>query len=184
MSTNSAMLSLKLNFLSHNCSKLLELNNSFTNRGHFLKMIVLSTKNPCVIFKTKHFVPHNSIPSSQIWKIPSQMGGHFFNMIIVSTNSAMLSSKLKILSHISIPSCQSWNILSQIGSFFSDNHFEHQKPYVIFKLNVLSHNSGPSSQIWKIPSQTEVIFLRLSFWVQQPYIIFKIEHFIPHFCLS
>ena len=44
---------------------------------------------------------HNSVPSCQTWKIPSQTG-LFFEVIFLSTNNPMLSSNLNILSHISV----------------------------------------------------------------------------------
>ena len=70
--------------------------------GCFYEMIILSTNNP-MLFSKLNILSGNSIPTGQIWKIPSQTGVvFFFKMIILSTNNLMLTSKLNILSHISV----------------------------------------------------------------------------------
>ena len=103
------------------------------------------------------------IPPFQIVKFDKFLHkeGHFFKTIILSTNSAMLSSKLNILSHNSIPNCQICEIPSQIEViFFKTIVFSTTNPMLSSKFNVLSNNSVPRSQIWKIPSQIGVIFFK------------------------
>ena len=82
--------------------------NYFSNKGCFyFKMIILSTNN-AMLSSRLNVLSHNSIPSGQIWNIPSQTGVvFFFKMISLSTNNPMLSSKLNVLSHNSVQSGQS-----------------------------------------------------------------------------
>ena len=103
LSTTNHMLSSKLNVLSCNShSKWSDFKNSFMTSGCFYEMIILSTNNP-MLFSKLNILSGNSIPTGQIWKIPSQTGVvFFFKMIILSTNNLMLTSKLNILSHISV----------------------------------------------------------------------------------
>ena len=50
-----------------------DVKTSFTNRDCFYETIILSTNNPMLSSKL-NVLSHNSIPSCQIWKIPSQAG--------------------------------------------------------------------------------------------------------------
>ena len=59
-------------FVWYLCSKLSDLKNSFTNRDHFFQTIIPSTINPMLSSKF-NALSHNSVPSGQIWKIPSQI---------------------------------------------------------------------------------------------------------------
>ena len=102
--------------------KVVRIENSFTKWGNFYKTIILSTNNPMLSSKL-NILLHNSIPSIQIWKIPSQTCIAFFKMIILSTNNPMLSSKLNVLSH------------NSITRVFSRQWFWiPMLPYVIFKI--------------------------------------------------
>ena len=145
-------------------SKLSGLKNSFTNRGHFSKMVILSTNNPMLSSKLNG-LSHNSVPNYHIWKFPSQIG-FFFKTIVFSTNNPILSSKLNILSHNSIPSGQIWKTPSQIGIIcFQMIILSTNNPMLSSKLNFLSHNLFQIIRFWKFPSKTGFFFLRQSFWV-------------------
>ena len=66
--------------------------------------------------------------------------GYFFKTIILSTNNAILSSKLNILSHNSIPRCQIWKIPLQIWViFFMTVILSTTNTMLSSKLNILSH---------------------------------------------
>ena len=74
--------------------------------------------------------------------------GSFFQMIILSTDNPLSSSKLNALPHNSVPSGQNCKtFLHKQVSLFSDDHFEYQNPMFSVKLNVLLHNCVPSCQI-------------------------------------
>ena len=106
-------------FVPYLHSKLSDFKNSFTNRGSFFQNDHCEHQQCYVIFKIEHFVPQLCSKLSD-FKNSFTNRGHFFRMIIVSTNNAMLSSKLSILSHSSVPSCQISKIPSQIGVIFSE----------------------------------------------------------------
>ena len=55
------------------CSQLSDVKNSFTSRDSIFETIILSTNNPMLSSKL-NVLSHNSLPSCQIWKIPSQAG--------------------------------------------------------------------------------------------------------------
>ena len=55
------------------CSQLSDVKNSFTNRDCIFETIILSTNNPMLSSKL-NVLSHISLPSCQIWKIPSQAG--------------------------------------------------------------------------------------------------------------
>ena len=64
--------------------KLSDLKNSFTNRGHFCKIIIVSTA--LCFFKIEHFVPYLYL---NLWDLKNTFTnrGNFFQTIIVSTNN-------------------------------------------------------------------------------------------------
>ena len=129
------------------------------------------------------FLPYISSPSSWIWKIPRQRGGHFFRNIL-STLSHMLPWKMQLLPHISSPCSQILKIQRQIGAFF----FSRQTFWVpsalcyleneVFAPYLLSKGSD-----LKNSRQKGDVFLKLISWVPKPYVILKNAVF-PLYLLS
>ena len=129
-------------------------------------MIILSTNNPMLPSKL-YVLSHNSIPSGQIWNIPSQTG-IISSRWLFEYHQPYVILKIECFVLNSIPK---WSELkkmpSQIGVvfFFKTIILSTNNPMLSSKLSVLSHISIPSGQIWKIPSWTGGTFLRWSFWV-------------------
>ena len=98
----------------------------------------LDDQQPYVIFKIECFVPLLHSKWSDL-KNSFIIRGHFSQMIIWSTNSPMLSSKLNVLCHNSVPSPQNWKSYSQTGVIFETIILSTNNATLSSKLNILSH---------------------------------------------
>ena len=97
-------------------------------QGSFFQDNHFEYQQPYVIFRIECFVPsHNSIPSGQIWKIPSQTGVIFSRCLHYLHSWMFCPTTLYQVIRLQ-------KILHKVVLFFEDNHFEYQQPYVIFKI--------------------------------------------------
>ena len=107
----------------------------------FFKTIVLSTYEPMLSSKL-NVLSHISVPHCQIWKIPSQTGVVFFEMIILSTKTLCYLQNWMFCPITLFQVFRFEKFLHKQGLFFYEAIIlSTNNPMLSSKLNISSHIS-------------------------------------------